>query len=151
LAQPPAVPRTLYTRAILVDTGAFVALADGTDANHEPARGCIDEIALRRLPVLVPLPVVFETHNRLLHSVGRARARDFLDAVYDGSVNLIRVEAMDEERARQILRRHADVNLTLTDASSMSVMERLGIGSVFSFDADFMIAGFLCVPPLPPL
>jgi predicted nucleic acid-binding protein len=39
--------------------------------------------------------------------------------------------------------------LTLTDAASMAIATRMQIASVFSFDEDFLIAGFNRVPPLP--
>jgi predicted nucleic acid-binding protein len=133
-----------------MDTAAFVALADSADANHTSAQACLNEMVKRSFFAVVPLPVVFETYRYLLHILGRGRAWDFLVSVYEGSVNLVRLETEDEDRARELLRRYEDVDLTLTDAACMSVMERLGVGSVFTFDADFAIAGFLRVPPLPP-
>jgi uncharacterized protein len=52
------------------------------------------------------------------------------------------VSARDERRAVEIIRRYHDKDLSLTDATSFAVMERLRIGWAFSFDRDFNQYGF---------
>jgi predicted nucleic acid-binding protein len=74
----PQVPRTLYARAVLIDSGAFIALANPVDEHYEEATACLEEIVQRRLPVVVPMPVVFESYRRILHVVGRPAALNFL-------------------------------------------------------------------------
>ena len=71
--------------------------------------------------------------------------------VMGSEFTMIRPDANDERRALDIMDRHADLSLTLTDAVNMAVMQERGIGMVFSFDSDFLIMGFLRIPPMPPL
>lgn len=133
----------------MVDTSGFVALLDLRDANHLPAVELLRETRDLGLPFLTTVPTIHETHRRLLYSPAAAQAEIFLDAVLDGSITVIRTEPADDERAIALIRRYAAVNLTLTDAVTMAVMERMGVACVFSFDDDFFLAGFIRVPPLP--
>src|SRR5207245_2039021 len=101
-----------------------------------------------RFPLITTLPTIYETHRHLLYSRGRDVARAFLAAVFDGSITIERTTVADDQRAIALLERYADLNLSLVDAVTMAVMERLGIASVFSFDSDYFVAGFIRVPPL---
>ena len=134
---------------MLIDSGAFIAMANPVDQHYKEASACLEEIVRRRLPVVVPMPVVFESYRRILHVVGRPGALAFLDGVMGAPGNIERCGEDDDANARALIARYADRMLTLTDAASMAIATRLQIGSVFSFDEDFLIAGFNRVPPLP--
>lgn len=138
----------MYARAVLIDSGAFIALANPVDEHYEAATACLEEIVRRRLPVVVPMPVVFESYRRILHVVGRPAALTFLDGMMGAPGNIERCGEDDEADARALIARYADRMLTLTDAASMAIATRMQIASVFSFDEDFLIAGFNRVPPL---
>ena len=141
------VGRTLYSHAVLVDTGAFLALADVKDKNHKDAVECLKKIAEYRLPLFVPLPIIYESHKRFLFDLGQLAAKRFLNSIYDGSLNIVRTIEEDERQANILLERYKDLKLTLTDASSMALMLRLGIAASFSFDRHFLQAGFIRIPP----
>lgn len=140
--------RPLYARTIAVDSSGFIALVDTADKNHESAVQLLADVQRLRLPLVTTVPAVHETYRHLLYQLGRARARAFLSAVLDGSITIDRTTPADDARALQLLNRYADVNLSSVDAVTMAVMERLQIASVFSFDDDYFMAGFIRVPPL---
>lgn len=56
---------------------------------------------------------------------------------------IVRVRADDEVRAKAIVYRYDDKDFSFNDALSFTVMERLGIQRVFTFDNDFTQYGFL--------
>ena len=145
---PQPIGQSIYAKALLVDTGALLAIANTRDTHHLDAKECLERIALLRLPLYLSLPTIYETQRRILFDMGQMQARKFLDSAYDGSVNILRTEASDEQDARIILERHASLKLTLTDAVNMSIMARFGIGAAFSFDRHFLLAGFIQVPPM---
>lgn len=62
-------------------------------------------------------------------------------------MTIVRVTTADEARGREILRRYSEKDFSLTDATSFSVMERLGIGLAFTFDRDFEQYGFQAIAP----
>ena len=139
--------RTLYSRAVLLDTGALVALAHSRDVNHQFAANCLLEIQRHRLPVFMTVPTIYESHKRILFDLGRQRARRFLSEIYDGSVSIVRTVEQDEIEAQSFLDQYADLTLTLTDAANMAVMARLKIAASFSFDKHYLQAGFIRIPP----
>ena len=56
-----------------------------------------------------------------------------------------RVRESDEERAIEIVRRHADKGYSLCDALSFVVMDRLGITEAPAFDRHFVEYGRFAV------
>jgi len=143
----PSVGRSLYARAVLTDTGAFLALANPRESNHGYASECLRAIAEHRLPVFVSAPTIYESHRRFLFDFGERAASKFLQEIYGGSVNIVRTVDEDEREARRLLERYKDLNLTLTDAVNMAIMTRFGIAACFSFDIHYLQAGFIRIPP----
>ena len=142
------IGRSLYARAVLIDTGAFLALINPQDGGHLIATECLSTIAKHRLPVFVSIPTIYESHRRILFDLGQQRAKRFLRELYDGSVNIVRTLEEDEWEARRLLDRYEALDLTLNDAANMAVMTRLGIAQVFAFDRHYLQAGFIRIPPL---
>lgn len=141
------IGKGLYSRAVLIDTGAFLALANSRDTHHSAAFECLKSIAKYRLPIFISLPTIYESFRRILFDLGQQSARRFLDQVLDGSDNLKRTIIEDEHEARKLIQRYAALQLTLTDAANMALMIRLEIAVVFSFDRHFLQAGFIRIPP----
>lgn len=143
----PRIGKSLFARAVLIDTGAILSLRNARDVHHIDAVECIEAVAGRRLPLFIAIPTIYETQRRILFDMGAAAALDFLNNVFDGSMNVVRNEDADEQEARRLIGRYADLKLTLTDAANMAIMDRIGISTVFSFDAHFLLAGYLRIPP----
>lgn len=133
-SRPGAIPGR-----ILVDASAYFALAAADDVHHHRAVAVIDA---RRGRLFTTNFVVAETHALMVSRLGRAIARRFLDEIDASATVVVRVSAVDERRARAIIRAHADKDYTLTDATSFAVMERLRIGEAFTFDRHFAQYGF---------
>ena len=147
--KPSRLPlgRTLYARAVLIDTGGFLALANRADPKHEDAVACLRLISAERLPLFVSSPTVHETQRRFLFDFGHAEAERFVRSILDGSVNIIRTLEEDDREGLRLMHRYAALALTLTDAVNMALMTRLQIGSCFSFDRHFLQAGYIRIPP----
>ena len=141
------VGRSLYARAVLIDTGALIALIRSDDPHHDDDIHCLDAIAANRLPLIVTLPTVYEGYSRLLLDVGPRSADILLDQMFGGDVNLIRTAVPDEVEARRLIARYSDLRLTLVDAVNMAVMTRLSIAACFSHDRHYLQAGFIRIPP----
>ncbi|MFN8632282.1 MAG: hypothetical protein U0893_00400 [Chloroflexota bacterium] len=59
----------------------------------------------------------------------------------------MRVTEADEVRARQIIARYDDKSFSLTDATSFSIMDRLGITHAYTFDENFAQYGMTMLSP----
>jgi predicted nucleic acid-binding protein len=148
LPEGDGIGRTLYGRAILIDSGPLIALANNLDSKHAVATDCLQRVVAQRLPVLVTRPTIHEAHRRILFDAGFRAAMRFLRAIFDGQTTVVEVINDDVADAIKFITQYEARRLTLTDATSMAVMLRLQVAQVFSFDDDFLIAGFRRIPPL---
>ena len=129
--------RSVFERAVLIDTSALYALADEKDDRHDQSTQCLRLIAQFHLPVWVTNFIIAETHRLILHNLGITMGLSFLENIYDGSITVERAFEIDEQQATNYLRRFADQSISYTDATSYAIMKRLGIGKAFSFDWHF--------------
>jgi predicted nucleic acid-binding protein len=133
--------------SVFVDTGAYAALVIGVDANHRRARETLTELEQRGAILFTTNFVVAETYALILARAGRPLAITMLDRLERSRDLVVRVTEEDERRAYEIVRRYQDKTLSLVDATSFAVMERLGITSAFTFDGHFAQFGFRVIGP----
>ena len=121
-------------RGVLWDSSAILALLDANDADHERAVRVASRIAAEKRPSFITNYIEAEAHALLLRKLGRALALEWL---LTGGLPVLRVLPPEEERAKEILTRHADKDWSLCDALSFAVLEIRGVQAAFSFDRHF--------------
>lgn len=125
------------SRSVLIDTSAFYALADPTDAQNALAK----EIAKRLTEGWQLFTTNFiraETHALILNRLGHRVADRFLGELRASpATTIIQVSSDDEEKALALIARYQDKDFSLVDATSFVVMERLAISVAFCFDRNF--------------
>jgi len=119
---------------LLFDTGAVVALLNRRDQWHREALNRLRQVEERRHRLLLTNFVVGEVYALLLSRLGDHAARRWLR---ENDIAVERVTEQDERRAKGILLRFTDKDFSYVDATSFSLMERLGISSAFAFDRHF--------------
>ena len=124
---------------ILVDTGAWFAVAVAEDPDHAAAMAFLDG---NRDALVTTDLVAVETMNllRFRHrgAAGHALANRVGDDLWGGrAASLVRVQPEDIRAARVAFRRFDDKVWSFTDCTSFVVMERLGIQVAFAFDRNF--------------
>ena len=119
---------------ILADTSANYALLDRSDRNHARAVALARLMRRRHVTPLLTNFIVAETHGLMVSRLGAGLARRWL---FGNVWPIERITTDDEARARDILRRYDDKSFSYVDATSFSVMERLGIRQAFAFDPHF--------------
>lgn len=124
--------------AILVDTGAFYALADDTDRNAQAARAFF-RARVEAGVFVTTSGVLMETWTLLRNRLGWAAAQRFLENLKLSGMPVYFVEPADLDLARKIMDLYADQELSLVDATSFSLMERHGVADAFTFDKDFLV------------
>jgi len=135
-------PHSLRERRVFVDSSAYLALLDQDDAHHIEAIGLLTRMAEAGYRQFTTNVLLIEAHALILSSLGRFQAIQFLRDLSKSNTAIVRVRALDEERAKQILFRYTDKDFSFTDAISFAVMERLRIGLAFTFDRHFAQYGF---------
>jgi uncharacterized protein len=126
-----------YGRWVHVDTGAWFALSDDRDQDHVAARTISGWLTAEGYTFVTTNFIVAETHALALVRRGPARARTVLRWLLDDTLQRVRIEPADEERAVEIIEQYADKVFSYTDATSVAVMRRLGIDTAFTFDRHF--------------
>ena len=119
---------------VLLDTGPLVALLDRRDTYHGWAK---QQMAHVRPPVLTCEAVIAEAFH-LLRGLGAAR-HAILDLLRQNL--LVVLFRLDEhlDRIEALLRRYADVPMSLADACLVRMSETLSTVRVLTLDGDFRI------------
>ncbi|HUR68006.1 MAG TPA: type II toxin-antitoxin system VapC family toxin [Candidatus Thermoplasmatota archaeon] len=130
--------------SVFVDTGIFVAAQNKRDANHKSARAAIDRLLTGELGRAFTSDYVFDETVTL----ARVRTGSLAEASLVASrilgrkpfphvFDMAMVNAVIFRDALRILESYKDKPLSFTDATSIAIVRRRGIGTILSFDADF--------------
>lgn len=125
-----------------VDSGAFYALSDSADQNHQGARLIQTQLAAARVRLFTSNFIIDEAYTLHLMRLNHHAAIVFLDQVAASTLTVLRIEPEDEQHAKRILRTYIDKRFSYTDATSFAVMERVDIAHAFAFDRNFTQYGF---------
>jgi predicted nucleic acid-binding protein len=124
---------------IFFDSGAFLAILDVNDKNHDKAAELRKKIEREGYFTLTTNFVVVEAHALILSNLGANFAREWLRSI---SIPIWQVDKSEEDEAKEIIFRFKDKAYTLTDAISFVVMKKLGIRKAFAFDRHFKQFGY---------
>lgn len=134
-------------RRVFVDTGAFVALRNGGEREHEAARTALSRLVSERALLVTSNYVFSETYTALLVRAGREEAIEWGRRFHAGeAIEMVRIDESVEQDAWTILEAHADKRWSHVDATSFALMEREGITEAFAFDHHFAQRGLTLVP-----
>jgi uncharacterized protein len=132
---------------VFIDTGAFVALRNRSEREHDDARATLLELTSKRAALVTSNYVFAETYTALMVRVGRDEAiqwgRRFRAS---NAIELIRADESIEEAAWSILDSHEDKRWSYVDAISFALMESERITTAFAFDHHFAQRGLTVLP-----
>lgn len=136
-------------RRVFIDTGAFVALRNRAERQHQVAREALARLVAERAQLLTSNYVFSETYTTLLVRAGREEAIQWGRHFRAGeAIEVARVDEPIEEQAWSILESHADKSWSYVDATSFALIERERITEAFAFDHHFTQRGLTLVPGL---
>jgi predicted nucleic acid-binding protein len=132
---------------IFIDTGAFVALRNQAEREHELARATLKQLIAEAAQLFTSNYVFAETYTALLVRVGRNEAIEWGRRFRVGkTIELIRVDRQVEQEAWSILESHADKEWSYVDATSFALIERERLTAAFAFDRHFTQRGLTVLP-----
>jgi predicted nucleic acid-binding protein len=126
---------------MLVDTGAWYAVADASDRHHERAcRFYLEEAPQGRF-ITTDL-IVAETWALISGRLGRSAALTFWETLRDTRTPILPIESSDLESAWHIVQAFPDQMFSFVDCTTFALMARLGVYEAFAFDAHFLVYRF---------
>lgn len=132
---------------VFVDTGAFIALQDGSDQHHAAACRYQAALAAARRPLVTSNYVLDETYTWLRMSLGHRVAVDFGQRVGASRVlSVVRISSELEAQAWQIFCQYDDKTFSFTDCTSFALMRQYDLSTAFAFDHHFEQFGFSLEP-----
>jgi predicted nucleic acid-binding protein len=128
---------------VFIDTGAFVALAERRDPEHERARAAWESLTRSRARLPTSVLVVAETFTFIDRRGSREAALRRRESLRTGpTIDVLDCTAAHLERAWSWLHRKELHKLGIVDACSFVLMQERKIRVAFAFDSHFAIAGF---------
>ncbi|MCY3821864.1 MAG: PIN domain-containing protein [Gammaproteobacteria bacterium] len=130
---------------VFVDTSAIYALLVEDDECHQPARVAASSFRELGTNLVTSSFVVLETVSLLQARIGVEAVRVF----YADMLPLLHVLYMDEgllHRAMEALLAASERRVSLTDWTSITLMQDRGIALTFAFDEDLARHGVVLLP-----
>lgn len=116
---------------ILVDTGAWLALADRGDAYHVR---CREFFRRNREPLMTTYPVLVECVHLMFSRIGVAKTLTWMETLGTQGVGVFVMGADHLPRLTALMRQYADLPMDLADASLVLLAEENGDGRIVSTD-----------------
>ena len=116
---------------ILVDTGAWLALADKGDAYH--AR-CVAFFRSSREPLMTTYPVLVECVHLMFRRIGVTKTLAWMETLAAQGVGVFAMGADHLPHLTELMRQYADLPMDLADASLVLLAEEFGEGRIVSTD-----------------
>ncbi len=116
---------------ILIDTSGLLAALDAAQRQHAQAAA---SLVAATPPLLLSPFVLAELDYLLTTRVGTAARAALLEEVERGAYLLEGFSAADVREARAVIERHADLRLSLADASITVLATRHGVRDVLTLD-----------------
>jgi predicted nucleic acid-binding protein len=124
--------------SILVDTGAWYALADRADRHHQDARDFYSNSVEQDTFVTTDL-IAAETWSLLHAHLGRSAAGAFWAGLRETQTEIMTASPVDLEAAWRISQGFSDQTFSFVDCVTVALMERTGISDAFTFDSHFLV------------
>ncbi len=132
---------------MFIDTGAFVALRNRGEREHQLARETFRQLVEEQAQLFTSNYVFAETYTTLLVRLERRAAIEWGTRFRAGNtIELIRADHEIEEQAWSILEAHDDKEWSYVDATSFALIERERITGAFAFDRHFAQRGLNVLP-----
>jgi uncharacterized protein len=116
---------------ILLDTSGLLAALDASQRHHREAAA---SLAGAHPPLLLSPFVLAELDYLVASRVGPAARASLLDEVQRGAYLLETMTGADVARAHAVIRRYADLQISLADASIVVLAERHRVRDVLTLD-----------------
>lgn len=123
-----------------LDTSALIALADGRDKNHQAAKAYLESSVEEGIRFVTGRHVLIEYIDGVTKRISKEKGIEELNNLLGSRLLVIeRCSEKDWSKGIEHFKKYKDKKIDLTDSLSFSLMERLKLDTVFTFDSDFKV------------
>jgi hypothetical protein len=137
-------------RKLFIDSSFWINLALKGEPHHEEAVDFFKISINEGRALFTSNDVVDETVTRLFYRSGFRIAKDFYEIFQDnvrrGLLTQLWTDEQLQVEAWEILKKFREHKLSLTDATSVALIERFRLDAITSFDQDFKKIGITTLP-----
>ena len=128
---------------VLVDTAAWIALVNTRDELHTRSQKTMAELRSRKVALVTTEFVLLEVANALCRWAWRGKAIKLIDGFRSlSNLRIISADTTLLAEGWELYRSRADKEWSLTDCTSIIVMQKEHIEKAFTSDHHFEQAGF---------
>ena len=128
---------------VLVDTAAWIALVNTRDELHTRAEQTMSELRRRNVALITTEFVLLEVANALCTSAWREKAVKLIDGFRTlPGLRIISADTSLLAEGWQLYCSRSDKEWSLTDCTSIVILQKESIDQVFTSDHHFEQAGF---------
>jgi uncharacterized protein len=122
---------------VFLDTGAFLALADGDDQYHSAATPVYTELIQTKAQLFTSNFILSETYTLIRFKVGHQAAVEFMKPFDQTGIKILRVSEAIEHTAKTIFQRYDDKDFSFVDCTSFALIDHHRLDHAFAFDGHF--------------
>lgn len=124
---------------IILDTSFIVSFYNVRDENHLKARNLMPDIIKGKFGSLHISDYIFdETMTVIFIRLKNLRKTVEIGECLRRSAKLLEVGSANFEEAWKMFKKQKDTDLSFTDCTTVSLMKRMGIKNIATFDEDFV-------------
>ena len=128
---------------IFIDTCFFIAMSDENDKNHTKAKNTLQNQVKKGARFVTGRNILIEYLDGVTKRISKEKAIEEMDNILNSKLLVVeQIKEEDWEKAIKYFRKYYDQQIDMTDCLSFTIMERLGIKEVLTFDNDFRVHGY---------
>lgn len=135
---------------VFIDTSAWISYSLSRQPTHLVIKDLIRQLMQDNIVICISNDVIDETVTRLIYDTNIKIAKEFISLIKTSSQtnNLVQlwVDEQIQSEAFEIVEKFAEHKLSLTDATTIVLVNRFNIDAVVSLDSDFRKVGIKTLP-----
>lgn len=135
---------------IFVDTSAWISYLGSDQPKHINIKNLIKQSIKDGIVICTSSDVIDETTTRLIYDTNIKIVKEFIglirNSIQTNSLVQFWVDEEIQKEAFALVEKFAEHKLSLTDATTISLINRFNIDCVISLDSDFIKVGIKTLP-----
>jgi len=123
----------MASRKIYIDASVFYAFTDRADPNHQQAVKTMETLALQGVSLYTSPQTMHDAYTAINNQLGSALGFDFLQSLFESSVEILCPQKADLISAFRLLRTNREKRIGFKEALRAVLMQKKGISLIFTF------------------